>query len=166
VFPDQPEKRVEVFWSQEDPKKVQIIQIHGAKSEWKTAQGVTLGTTLQELEKINGKPFDIMGLGWDFGGTVSDWKGGALQGMTLRCDEPTGQISEEESASISGDQVVQSNLPAMQKANPRVTKIVVSFGLPEGAATPEESASPEDSSTPDQDETPSSTATPQASSTP
>lgn len=153
VFPNEPEKRVEVFWFEEDPKRVQLVQIHGEKSEWKTAQGVTLGTTLQELEKLNGKPFAIMGLGWDFGGTVSDWKGGALDGLTLRCDATDVQLSEAESATILGDQVVQSSLPAMQKANPKVSKITLAFPLPEGFA-------PASTETPSAADTVESTATP------
>lgn len=136
IFPSQPEKRVEVFWFEEDPTRVKMIQISGEKSQWKTAQGVTLGTTLQELQNLNGKPFKILGLGWDFGGSVADWNGGALQGLTLRCDSTSVELSEEESAAISGDKTVMSDLPAMQKANPRVSKIVVNFSLPEASPTP------------------------------
>ena len=136
VFPDQPEKRVEVFWFEEDPSRVQMIQISGEKSQWKTTQGVTLGTTLQELQKLNGKPFKILGLGWDFGGGVTDWNGGALQGLTLRCDDTAVQLSDKENESIMGDQEVLSDLPAMQKANPKVSKITVTFSMPSPSPTP------------------------------
>lgn len=136
IFPTQPDKRVEVFWFEEAPNRVQMIQIAGEKSQWKTAQGVSLGTTLQELQKLNGKPFKMLGLGWDFGGGVADWNGGALEGLTLRCDSTSVELSEEENASISGDKTVMSDLPAMQKANPKVSKITVSFPLPDASPTP------------------------------
>lgn len=136
VFPSQPEKRVEVFWFEEDPSRVQLIQISGQKSLWKTAQGVTLGTTLKELEKLNGKPFKLLGLGWDFGGGITDWEGGALEGLTLRCDDTAVQLSDKENEAVLGDQEVLSSLPAMQKANPKVSKITVNFALPTSSATP------------------------------
>lgn len=130
IYPDQPEKRVEVFWFEEDASKVQLIQVHGERSEWKTSQGVTLGTTLLELERLNGRPFDILGLGWDFGGGIVDWKGGVLEGLTLRCDHTTVELTDQESAAVMGDQTVSSSLPAMRKANPAVSKITLSFSLP------------------------------------
>ena len=136
VYPDQPDKRVEVFWFEEDPKRVQMIQIHGEASQWKTAQGVSLGTTLVELEKLNGKPFELLGLGWDFGGGVTDWKGGALQGLTMRVDSTTVELTEAESSQVLGDQTVKSDNPAMRKANPSVSKITVNFSLPEPKASP------------------------------
>jgi hypothetical protein len=129
VFPNLPEKAVQVFWFEEDPKRVKRIQIRGAKSEWKTAQGITLGTTLRELESLNGVPFDLLGLGW-LGGSVSDWKGGALEGLTLRCDDISVELTEEEAASILGDQVVHSYAPAMRKANPKVSSIAIRFTGP------------------------------------
>jgi hypothetical protein len=138
VYPDQPDRRVEIFWFEENPRRVQMIQIHGESSLWKTAQGVSLGTTLVELEKLNGKPFELLGLGWDFGGGVTDWKGGALQGLTMRVDSTTVELTEAESSEVLGDQTVNSDNPAMRKANPSVSKITVNFSMPE----PDAPASP------------------------
>ena len=33
---------------------------------------------IEEVEKINGKPFKIAGFEWDYGGYVSNWTGGSL----------------------------------------------------------------------------------------
>lgn len=128
IFPDDPEKRIEVIWSQTEPGKLAFVQIQGEKSIWKTKHGVSLGTSLQELEKLNGRAFTMFGLGWDFGGAVTDWKGGALDGLMLRLGETEElSLSEKEAEAVYGDQEVSSDLPLMQRINPKVFKIVISF---------------------------------------
>lgn len=137
VFPDQPDQRVEVLWNPEDPNRVEMVQLLGSTSRWRTAEGVSLGTSLLELQQLNGRPFELFGLSWDFSGAVCDWKGGALEGLILSCDDTELPLSEEESAAISGDRVLSSDLPLLQRANPKVSKIVVVFLEPE-AETPQD----------------------------
>lgn len=136
IFPDQPEKQVSVFLSESEPRRVTHIQIYGEKSQWKTAEGVTLGTTLEELEKLNGKPFELMGLGWDYGGHVTDWKGGALENLNLRLNSTAPHMTEEEMAAISGDKTISSALPELRKAEPHVSEILVLFSVPNVTPTP------------------------------
>jgi len=38
-----------------------MYRLQKADSKWATADGLKVGSTLQELEKINGKPFKFMG---------------------------------------------------------------------------------------------------------
>lgn len=130
VYPDDPEKRVEVFWWEEDPTRVQLVRIQGESSLWKTAEGVSLGTTLSELESLNGKPFELLGLAWDFGGGVTNWNGGKLEGLTLRLDaSPEASYTDEEASQILGDQQVSSDNLVMRKVNPAVFQITVSFPM-------------------------------------
>lgn len=37
---------------------------------WKFKNGIRIGMTIQELQKLNGGVFKFLGLGWDFGGSV------------------------------------------------------------------------------------------------
>lgn len=135
IFPDQPDKQVSVFLSETTPPQVTHIQVYGEKSQWKTAEGITLGTTLEELEKLNGKPFDLMGLGWDYGGHITDWKGGALEGLNLRLNSTAAHLSEAEMSAVSGDKTISSSLPELKKAEPHVSEILVLFSLPEAPTT-------------------------------
>jgi hypothetical protein len=51
---------------------------HTAKtSHWNVA-GVTIGSSLAEVQKINGKPLLVNGFDSDFAGFVVNWKGGTL----------------------------------------------------------------------------------------
>lgn len=136
IFPDQPEKQVSVFLTESEPRRVTHIQIYGEKSQWKTAQGITLGTPLEEVQKLNGKPFDLMGLGWDYGGHVTDWKGGELEGLNLRLNSTAPHLTEAEMEAVSGDKTISSDLPELKKAQAHVSEILVLFSLPDAPATP------------------------------
>jgi hypothetical protein len=52
--------------------------VRGAKSIWARADGVRLGLTSTELQAKNGRPFKFLGFEWDYGGAISDWRGGTL----------------------------------------------------------------------------------------
>lgn len=143
IYPDDPEKRVEVIWQEENPSKIAFVQIQGERSKWKTKEGVTLGTSLAELEKLNGRAFDLFGLGWDFGGTVVDWKGGNLDALQVRVADPADtQLSQEETSTISGDQTISSDTPALKKVNPTVFKIVVPLEFREPTPTSSPASTP------------------------
>ena len=128
LFADDPKKTVELAWSEEKPKKLLLIRIEGDESVWETQDGVTLGTSLVELEKLNGGPFQFTGLEWDLGGWVSDWKGGKLDGLTARFGSTDGtKMSEEDLKAIVGDIQVSSSSEAAQRINPRLNQISINF---------------------------------------
>jgi hypothetical protein len=127
VFEGDPAKHFLVFTSESEPTKIMHLQINGESSQWKTAQGVTLGTGLAELERLNGRPFELSGFGWDYGGSVTDWKGGALEGLNLQLSASTENLSEQESHAVLGDQIISSDLPELQKVDPKVTQITIFF---------------------------------------
>lgn len=59
--------------------KVAAMVLHGERSQWHTADGITLGTPLSALVKRNGKPIRLRG--FDAGphsGELRDWGGGGL----------------------------------------------------------------------------------------
>lgn len=140
VYPEDPLRRVEILWK--DPKAKRFpfrIQIRGEKSLWHTKKGVSLGTTLLELEKINGRPFEISGFGWDSGGQVNSWEGGALEQafegkgkghlfvfLAPPDWENTGLTLEEERA-VSGERGRPSDHPVMRKMNLRVSEMLLVF---------------------------------------
>jgi len=107
---------------------------------WHLANGITDGTKMLELERLNGKPFTISGFGMGYGGNVQAWDGGRLE--TLECNGRltltldgerqrggvlTTELTSEERHSITGDKPVPSTTPAMRKVNPVVTEMVFYF---------------------------------------
>lgn len=77
VFPKDPKRRLEITWVKS--KRVGDIRFTGQSSLWHTADGITLGTTLAQLQELNGVPFKFSGFGWDYGGTVLSWEKGKLE---------------------------------------------------------------------------------------
>lgn len=116
LYPDSPEE-VEVLLDEDDFPIMYRIQEEG--SEWATAEGLKVGSSLADLEKINGQPFRLTGFDWDYGGTVTNWNGGALAGkdflVVLGYDADTAQFAEEDLAQLMGDQEIQSTLPALKR---------------------------------------------------
>jgi hypothetical protein len=99
-----------------------IIKINGELSDWKTKEGITIGTTLKELEKLNKKPFRFSGFGWDYGGMVN-WEGGYLdkRKVFVCLDYST---KSPESNELDGDKIdVSSDSDVAQKNNPIVREI-------------------------------------------
>lgn len=58
---------------------VSLIMINQPGGNWATEDGIKVGIKLDELVSLNGfKPIAFSGFGWDYGGSVLDFGGGAL----------------------------------------------------------------------------------------
>ncbi|MEL6862822.1 MAG: hypothetical protein AAFP19_00320 [Bacteroidota bacterium] len=78
VFPGT-EKELLIEWQPKQAyQKMARIRVERANAPWVTLSGVRIGTSLGELQKINGKDFDFYGFEWDYSGLVNDWKEGEL----------------------------------------------------------------------------------------
>ena len=144
VYPDEPARRLEIIWQElEDRRTPWRIFIRGDSSAWTTQGGVTLGTTLKELEQVNGGVFGLAGFMWDYSGTVMSWEGGSLASAFTRGD-PSGNWDANQRIILSlqptiptrpddaflaviGDRRFLSSHSSMHLLNPRVQEIVVSF---------------------------------------
>ncbi|MGB6632343.1 MAG: hypothetical protein WBE52_13985, partial [Terriglobales bacterium] len=58
LFPEDPQRQIEILWKDPDHKTApESAQILGKKSLWHGVHGITLGTSVRELERLNGRPF-------------------------------------------------------------------------------------------------------------
>jgi hypothetical protein len=140
VFPKDPQRSIEIRWKDPDKKTLPaFVQIEGDTSRWKTVHNISLGTTLKELERLNGRPFHLAGFGWDYSGTVSSWNKGSLAAeldgehghLLLRLGPPADtHVPEEEQSQVLGDSDFSSDHPVMQKLNPKVYQIMWGFPSP------------------------------------
>jgi hypothetical protein len=135
LFPSDSTRRAEIIWRdtlhQRNPGRVVL---RGNRSLWQASRGISLGTTLQELERLNGGAFTLAGFGWDYTGVITDWRGGALDsalvGIKLYLDPGPAQYQSAAYGQVLGDRDYSSALPAMQQLNPKVTQIFVDFEEP------------------------------------
>jgi hypothetical protein len=139
IFPKDAQRSIEILWKDPDKKtEPRSATISGKKSRWHTIRGISLGTSLRELESLNGRPFKLAGFGWDYSGTVTSWESGALAAeldgghgrVFLRLDSGTSEAVDKEVAQVEGDRDFSSNHPVMQKLNPRAYQIIWVFPSP------------------------------------
>ena len=108
--------RLEVIWDPENEKKKVVFDVHVIGTAWKFENGLKVGMTLEEVEKINGKPFKISGFAWDYGG-YANFEGGKLFGkVSLRFNPSTEEIPEY----LMGDKELSSTDKKLRAAKPMV----------------------------------------------
>lgn len=145
LFASDPARRLLILWGDlEHRAKPLAVRLENGGSTWKTAEGLTVGLTLKEVEALNGKPFLLYGFEWDFGGQLVDSNGGALRDLPHEdpeggfrggdlllsfqpAPEAVAALAEGEYAQVSGDGTFESSHPVMQKLNPVVTEMTVNF---------------------------------------
>lgn len=113
-----------------------VIRIDGPSSHWRTAYGVKLGMDLKSLEWINGRPFVLMGFGWEYSGTVVSWSGGFLETAFSQCkivvrltsgDNRPNPIWSGWYKQVMGEREFPSDHPAMQYLNPFIRSIALHY---------------------------------------
>lgn len=133
LFPDQPDKKLKLIWKEASkPQTVGIAIIESPKSVWHTSEGISVGTTLRELEAMNHGPFTLSGFDWDYGGTVLSWGDhGKLRpkfqqngGLVVRL-YPALEGDPKALQKVAGDETFSSSNPAMQLLNPTVSELQV-----------------------------------------
>lgn len=135
IYLNEKNKRASVIWG-DTSKKQRPVSITIRGSIWELSNGIKIGSTLKELEKINGGPFSLMGFGWDYGGTIIDWKGGKLEklkkspgnAIVLILDLPESYDNDEgfrKADPVMGDSTFDSSNTLLQEINPVVSQIAV-----------------------------------------
>lgn len=77
LFPDDPSRRLSVYLDHTGTSPLLLVAGEDATA-WTRADGVRIGMSSQALAQLNGGPYGFMGFGWDYGGVVTDWRGGRL----------------------------------------------------------------------------------------
>lgn len=131
LFPKDPKRRLEVWWANPNRTGTYLIVING-KSAWSGPGGVRLGLTLEELEKLNHKPFKLKGFGKDDVATVSDWDGGALATLAGGCKAGLSMHADPKApatvvSAVTADHEVSSADPEIRAAKPRVSEILIGY---------------------------------------
>jgi len=119
----------EVVFTWEDDtlnfNKLVYLQVSGKNSDWKTKEGLALGTSIEELESFNKKPFTFYGLEWDYSGEIQ-WDDGYLDEREIygRLKYPDNGMPDEFNALI-GDHKIKSSSEVARKANLILTEITM-----------------------------------------
>jgi len=139
LFANDPTRRAVVLWRDPETRKSpESVLIRGERTLWRTDKGITLGTPLATLRRLNGKPLTLTGFGSDLGGTVLDCNGGNLaefgrdgpQGIVGRMlvvrVEPAPALQDTVAYQQTiGERELSSDSDAMRTLNPRAYELMV-----------------------------------------
>lgn len=140
VHPSDSLRALEIVWQDTARTRPWRVQVSGDSTRWVIGPGITLGTRLTELQRLNERPFSLTGFGWDYSGTIMGWGEGALEqallggnGRVILRLHPDSSAAEADVAEVSGDAVFESTHPAMQRLDPSVYQLIVEFDAPPDA---------------------------------
>lgn len=111
-----------IEWKENEPTPARIT-ISRPGTQWKTSDGITLGTSLEELEKINGHSFKLTGFRWDYPGRTVSWEGGKLPAQLQLDLEVAKEVPEAELQQVTGDTEFDSSHPVFKQMQLKVKTI-------------------------------------------
>jgi hypothetical protein len=133
VFSGDPDKEFEIRWWDEENLKY-FAGLTLAKGDTGPG-GVKVGMPIEDVEKINGQPFTLMGFFWDYGGGAGFDAGklGAVPGgcfLNLHFSPTVEQLPEDIALAISGDIELRSDQKEVLAAKVVVDEINLGFAYP------------------------------------
>lgn len=125
LFPDT-KNELELIWNPTFyPPRPSFARISRDSTQWKTIEGVSIGTTLEDLERINGKKFFFYGFEWDYAGLVASWNDGNLNEYLIVALIP-GNF-EAVTPDFMGEVKFASNDPKLKPLKLKVGSMVIGF---------------------------------------
>jgi hypothetical protein len=86
LWKDDPKRRIDLILDDENPhERIFGVQVEAPQSQWQIA-GLGMGDPLKKVIAVNGRSFSLLGFSWDYGGYVSDLKGGKLDALPGCCE--------------------------------------------------------------------------------
>jgi hypothetical protein len=132
LFAKDPKRRLEIWWQNPAARSATYLILINGQSSWGGPDGLKLGLTLADLEKLNHKPFKLKGFDKDNTATVSDWDGGALSKIPGDCKlgvnlKPYAKASADATAALPADKEYASSDAAMRDVKPKVSEILIGY---------------------------------------
>lgn len=126
-----PKLRVDIAWADAIGYTTPTRLAFTDETAWSVA-GVSIGTSIADVQKANGRPFRLVGFGGDNGGVVTDWQGGRLASIPGPCRVGIqfaipATASDSAQAKASGPRVFSSTDPAIRALNPTVGQFWINY---------------------------------------
>jgi hypothetical protein len=73
---------IQITWNDAARTEIHDIRFSG-NGKWHSQTGISIGTTYEELNRLNGREISFYGFGWDYGGAVM-WNNGDLESTNVQ----------------------------------------------------------------------------------
>ena len=105
------------------PDRIMIVG-----GNWRTVEGLHVGSDFASLRELNGGDFDFAGFDWDYGGVVMSWRTGLLAQyagkLAVHLDYPEGANLPD---AFIGDQTIGSEKAGADRLGLRVSAIDIAL---------------------------------------
>ncbi len=128
LWPADPVRRVEIVFTDETRQHVSMVQLTGP-SEWRIA-GLAVGDPIADVGVANGRPFELWGFSWDYGGYVSDLKGGKLAARPGGCQVMLRLAPRDDAVlpdALMGEVQLSSDDPRLAEAGVRIEELALAL---------------------------------------
>ncbi len=126
LFEDQ-KNECELLWIEGLKPPVERLIFTKPNSSWHLENGLSVGSTLEEINELNGRPFRFYGFAWDMGGLVISWENGNM--ASIADDSLVIFLSPKDPEDIPneviGDKEISSDNQGLIDLNIRVSRIEV-----------------------------------------
>ena len=135
LYPDDPARRLEIAFWDDAQTAVESVTTAAKATAWTGPWGLHAGSTLAEVVAANGQNFSLTGFNWDYGGYISNFWGGKLLkphggcAVQIRFAPARGVKLPGE---ITGDHDLDSAMPLVKAADPRIDRLSIDWPLPAG----------------------------------
>jgi len=116
-----------------DNKQQQVNSVRIYDPRWHTAEGISVGTPVSQLQARFGT-FQFFGFNWDYGGVIFEQSPKLKQyvqtlrlGLTLGLPRGSCQQMTPDYQAVIGDQKVSSNDRAVKRLKAQVTSMTVAL---------------------------------------
>jgi len=116
-----------IKWNdQKTLRKPLIVAFNNKGAQWVTPEGITIGSSLEEVKRINKKDCILTGFGWEYGGWVKSWNDGELGkkykgSLIIFFDEGNGTLKGEKY--VGDKKQIKTNDKNLLKAKLKVRSI-------------------------------------------
>jgi hypothetical protein len=131
IYPNDLRRRLEILWKNENARQgIDVVSILG-ESQWTVGRDLKLGMTLDEVEALNGGPFEIRNFNLESGGTVMSWRGGALSKNAGGCRVSLGFAPADGTPASAYQKIgfddILSNDPTLRALLPKVVGLGIHY---------------------------------------
>ncbi|MFN4762264.1 hypothetical protein ACKGJN_03995 [Gillisia sp. Q332] len=117
LFPNTP-NHLEITWKDLERTEINDIRFTD-KGNWKSSTGIGIGTTFNQLNKLNGKQVYFYGFGWDYSGAV-DWNDGKFENSGLFVFLEARNIP----GAFYGDHIIKASAEEIAALNLKVQTLI------------------------------------------
>lgn len=123
MYPGTPDE-LHITWQDAERTRIHDLRYSG-EGKWRSETGVDIGTTYEELNKLNGKQVSFYGFGWDYSGAVV-WNEGKLEKSGLRVFlAPQNDIPNK----FYGDRIIEATPEEIEALDLKVSSIMINYAI-------------------------------------